>query len=83
MSMEIFTVKYQIPKFGSENEYQDELKTMMVATGGGPNDAKAACKQHHPGCRVVAVISRVESLAGLETPKINKALETLKKKAKK
>lgn len=83
MSMEIYTVKYQIPKFGSENEYQDELKTMMVSTEGGPNDAKAACKQYHPGCRVVAVISRMESLAGLETSKINKALETLNKKAKK
>lgn len=64
--MEVFVVKYRQPKFGTENEFSDDVKTMMVATAGGRKDAEEACRKYHPGCKIDVVMTRLEELAGVE-----------------
>lgn len=72
---EIFTVKYRLPVFGSEGEYQKETHIMIVQTKGGAEDAKKAAMQYHKGCKIDAVLDRLAAAADeatggrlLETP---------------
>lgn len=64
---ELFTVTYQLPKFGSNGkEFEDQEWHMMVCTPGGRDDATAACKQHHKGCKVLHTLSQLEVAAGVK-----------------
>lgn len=65
---EIFYAKYQLPKFGTEGEFQDEEHTFIVSTKGGRNDAKKACEYYHKNCRVISVQSRLEVLCNVNVP---------------
>lgn len=65
---EIFYVTYQMPKFGTEGEYQDQEILFIVSTQGGKADAKKACEYYHKNCRVTMIQSRMEQLCGVKVP---------------
>ena len=74
---ETFLVAFQLPAFGTDGLYNKEIKRMLVSTQGGASDAKAACSEYHPGCRIIAVLDRLSRSAGLEDDLVNKAVEKL------
>lgn len=79
---ELFTVTYQMPKFGSGgNEFDAYEWHMMVCTPKGRKDAVAACKQHHKGCKVLYALDQLEEAAHVKpstTPKTSKKKGTTK-----
>ena len=70
---EIFYVKYQLPKFGTEGEFQEEEHLFIVSTCGGRKDAIKACESYHKNCRVVSAQSRLEELCGVKVLEKNKS----------
>ena len=80
-NFEIFHVKYRLPKFGTDNEFQDEPHLFIVSTKEGRNDAIKACKQFHKGCKVESVHSYIEVAEELDKiPTIKKEKKTKKSK---
>lgn len=72
-NFEIFHVTYRMPKFGTENEYQDETHLFMVSTPNGKKDAINACERFHKGCKVESVYTYMEILAGVDKIQASKS----------
>ncbi len=78
----IYCIKYQSPKFGTENEFLPEVHTFIVSTNRGMDDAKAALQQYHPGSRLVVIMdptmTKVDDADGSITKKALAKLEAKK-----
>lgn len=56
---EIFEIKYQNPKFGTEGrEFLPDVHTFTVSTDKGMDDAKEAFKKYYPNSRIVIVLDQ-------------------------
>lgn len=56
---EIFEIKYQNPKFGTEGrEFLPDVHTFMVSTDKGMDDAKEAFKKYYPNSRIIIVLDQ-------------------------
>lgn len=65
---EIFYVKFQMPKFGTEGEFQEQEQLFIVSTQGGREDARQTCERYHKNCRITSIQSRMEELCGVKVP---------------
>ena len=58
-SWEIYEIKYQNPKFGTEGrEFLPEIRTFTVMTDKGLEDSKEAFKKYYPNARIVIVLDQ-------------------------
>ena len=56
---DIFEIKYQSPKFGTEGrEFLPDIRTFTVMTDKGLEDAKEAFKEYYPSARIVVVLDQ-------------------------
>lgn len=79
-SWNIFEVRYQNPKFGTENhEFLPDVRTFTVSTTKGPMDAKEACLKYHPNCRVVIVLDKLAAITDRDGSLTKQALLKLEK----
>lgn len=80
---ELFTCHYQNKKFGTEDEFLPEDHTFTVCTDKGKDDAKDACLRHHPGCKIVCVLDKLEEAANADGGSVVSGIKDKAKKGKK
>lgn len=79
----VYNVRYQNAKFGTEGkEFLPEIRTFMVNTDKGPDDAREAFAKYHPGCRLIVVLdpmsTKVDAVDGSITASALAKLEAKK-----